>query len=87
MSGEQIGWTMREHERRMKEQAECLDAENQRLRDALERIEAKVAHPTWPTTTTDYNMLGAISALDDIWKIVRATKRRPLAGAPSEDTE
>jgi hypothetical protein len=38
MSVQQIGWTVRGHERRMKEQAERLEAENQRLRDALERI-------------------------------------------------
>jgi hypothetical protein len=67
----------------------ALVAENQRLRDALEQIAEKVAHPKWPTTTTDYKMLGAISALDDIWKIVRSVKpaRAALAGTPSKDTE
>jgi hypothetical protein len=72
MSGEHIGWTVREHERRMKEQAELLEAENQQLRDAL----------TWisdPTYVGNYSY-------PEIVEIHRKWARSALAGTPSEDT-
>jgi hypothetical protein len=89
MSGQQIGWTVRGHERRMKEQAERLEAENQRLRDAataclLEWAQGRGIPPR--LTSTEVALRDALGLDMEIFGDEHRKLLAALAGTPSEDT-